>query len=33
MKTKKLKKLSINKMDSFPVIGEQVEQMALKGGD
>ena len=32
MKTKKLKKLSINKMDSFPVIGEQ-EQMALKGGD
>ena len=32
METKKLKKLSINKMHEFPVIEEQ-EQMALKGGD
>ena len=32
METKKLKKLSINKMVDFPVIEEQ-EQMALKGGD
>jgi len=31
METKKLKKLSINKMYEFPVISEQ-EQMALKGG-
>ena len=31
METKKLKKLSINKMQGFPVIEEQ-EQMALKGG-
>jgi len=32
METKKLKKLSINKMHEFPVVSEQ-EQMALKGGD
>jgi hypothetical protein len=32
MEKKKLKKLSINKMDGFPVIGEQ-EQMVMKGGD
>ena len=31
METKKLKKLRINKMQGFPVIGDQ-EQMALKGG-
>ena len=31
METKKLKKLKINKMDSFSVISAQ-EQMALKGG-
>ena len=31
MEKKKLKKLKINKMQGFPVIGEQ-EQMALKGG-
>jgi hypothetical protein len=31
METKKLKKLSINKMHKFPVVSEQ-EQMTLKGG-
>ena len=31
MENKKLKKLTINKMDEFPVIGEQ-EQMEMLGG-